>query len=229
MKRSRVNAVFSRRTVVSGDDYRWIASPQSGVERVMLDRVGDEQARATSIVRYAPGSHFPHHRHPGGEEILVLSGTFSADGEDFPVGVYLRNPPGSCHVPSSAEGADIFVKLWQMRADEIDAVRVDTRDRSRWHLDAGRDRCALFRNDLEEVSLLRVPPNGIMLPDPVDGAELLVLAGHLRAEGLVLGQGSWLRVPAGDARDIVAGTHGATVYLKIGPVGVMHDPAEDAS
>jgi anti-sigma factor ChrR (cupin superfamily) len=36
----------------------------------MLDRVGDEVARATSVVRYAPHSHFLSHSHGGGEEFL---------------------------------------------------------------------------------------------------------------------------------------------------------------
>lgn len=53
-----INADFSRRAAHSKDQ-QWIASPQAGVERVMLDRVGDERARATSIVRYATGARFP--------------------------------------------------------------------------------------------------------------------------------------------------------------------------
>jgi anti-sigma factor ChrR (cupin superfamily) len=43
----------------------------AGVERRMLDRVGEEVARATSIVRYAPESDFSAHRHGGGEEFLA--------------------------------------------------------------------------------------------------------------------------------------------------------------
>ena len=39
------------------EDHEWVASPLPGVERVMLDRVGDEVAVATSIVRDAPGSY----------------------------------------------------------------------------------------------------------------------------------------------------------------------------
>jgi len=37
-----------------------------------LDRIGAEVARATSIVRYAPGSAFSEHTHTGGEEFIVL-------------------------------------------------------------------------------------------------------------------------------------------------------------
>ena len=106
-----INANFSLRAIVTPDQYQWVASPQVGVERVMLDRVGEEKARATSIVRYAPRSFFPPHQHPGGEEILVLSGTFSAGTEHNPAGWYLRNPPGSSHQPSSEEGTLIFVSV----------------------------------------------------------------------------------------------------------------------
>ncbi len=109
-----INADFSQAVAIEPGQVAWVASPQAGVERMMLDRVGLEQARATSIVRYAPDSHFPPHRHPGGEEILVLDGTFSDETGDFPAGWYLRNPDGTAHQPSSAEGALIFVKLRQM-------------------------------------------------------------------------------------------------------------------
>src|SRR3546814_16557859 len=78
-----INADFSLRAVVASHQYQWVASPQAGVERVMLDRLGGEKARATSIVRYAPSSRFPRHQHPGGEEILVLSGTFSAGNAHY--------------------------------------------------------------------------------------------------------------------------------------------------
>ena len=63
-----INADFSRPAIVTPGDHDWVDSPQSGVQRVMLDRVGEEQARATSIVRYAPDSLFPRHQHPGGED-----------------------------------------------------------------------------------------------------------------------------------------------------------------
>ena len=49
----------------------------AGIERRMLERDGDEVARATSVVRFAPGSHFPRHEHARGEEFLVLEATLS--------------------------------------------------------------------------------------------------------------------------------------------------------
>jgi len=84
-----INSDFSRKAIVMAQDHRWVASPQPGVERVMLDRIGAERARATSLVRYQPRSVFPAHGHPGGEEILVLSGTFSDSSGDYGPGWYL--------------------------------------------------------------------------------------------------------------------------------------------
>lgn len=211
-----INADFSRRVGVTPQQYKWVSSPQAGVERMMLDRVGAEQARATSIVRYAPDSCFPHHLHPAGEEILVLSGTFSADGRHYPAGWYLRNPPGSGHRPSSREGCTIFVKLQQMRPDEQRTVQIDTQQASAWHRHGDREICPLFSDGVEWVTLQRLVSGEALFSAPVDGAELLVLAGDLAADGQCYERGSWMRMPSGRYPEIVAGTSGATVYLKVG-------------
>src|SRR5271166_3471905 len=100
--------------------------PIAGVERRMLDRIGAEVARATTIVRYAPGSSFSTHTHDGGEEFLVLEGVFSDEHGDFPAGSYIRNPPTSRHTPGSAPGCTIFVRLWQFDPNDRTQVRVDT-------------------------------------------------------------------------------------------------------
>lgn len=211
-----INADFSRPASLEADQYRWVASPQPGVERVMLDRVGTERARATSIVRYAPGSSFPGHLHPGGEEILVLSGTFSEGNDHYPAGWYLRNPPGSSHQPSSAEGAVLFVKLGQMRPEEKRRVRIDTRDPSSWHDGNGREACPLFQDDAEHVCLQRLPPGSALFDSVVPGAELMVLAGEVVAGGRPYACGGWIRLPQGTYSDIIAGDQGATLYLKTG-------------
>jgi len=214
-----LNADFSRLAVVTPHQYQWVASLQEGVERVMLDRVGEEKARATSIVRYAPCSRFPSHQHPGGEEILVLSGTFSEDGVHYPAGWYLRNPPGSSHQPSSEEGAVIFVKLQQMRQQEQQAVRIDTRIASFWRRQAGREICLLFSDETEQTSLQRLALGEALFTEPVIGAELLVLAGNVMADGESYGRGSWIRLPKGRYPGVLAGTHGTALYLKLGRLG----------
>ena len=52
-----LNADFSQRVAVHAAQLPWIPSPMAGVDRRMLDRIGDEVARAPTIVRYAPRSH----------------------------------------------------------------------------------------------------------------------------------------------------------------------------
>lgn len=216
-----VNADFSRRAIVALHQYHWVVSPQSGVERVMLDRLGGEKARATSIVRYAPGSCFPRHEHPGGEEILVLSGTFSEGDEHYPAGWYLRNPPGSSHQPSSEEGAIIFVKLGQMHPQEGRRVRIDTCDASSWQHQGGRKVCPLFSDNGEQACLQRLAPGEIVFADTVDSAELLVVVGGVVAGDQSYERGSWIRLPAGEYPEFAAGGQGATLYVKTGHLAAM--------
>lgn len=218
-----VNADFSRSAVIAPDEYRWVGSPQDGVERMMLDRLGGEKARATSLVRYAPGSDFPAHLHPGGEEILVLSGTFSELDQHYGAGWYLRNPPGSFHQPSSREGATLFVKLWQMPADEHAAVRIDTNNPEAWQRRSGREVCALYQNGIEEVRLERLDAGEPLFNGVVDSVELLVLAGVLIFNDRQYTDGSWIRLPAAIATDLRAGKEGVTLYLKTGHLAALSE------
>src|ERR1700761_1569296 len=136
-----LNDDFAARAALHGAAMPWVPSPTPGVERRMLFRIGDEKARATSIVRYAPDSHFPAHGHPGGEEILVLDGVFQDESGDSPAGSYMRNPPGPHHTPGSTQGCVIFVKLWQFRQDDLTYVAVRQPDGT------------LFDNGHEQVRL----------------------------------------------------------------------------
>ena len=217
-----INADFSSRAALAVEDQQWVNSPQSGVERIMLDRVGEEKARATSLVRYAPNSYFPHHLHPGGEEILVLSGTFSADDKHYPAGWYLRNPPSSGHTPYSDEGAVIFVKLRQMPSDEERYVAIDTHDSANWTRQGKRDVCILFSDDGEQVSLQRLTAGDVLFDEDVisgagaGGAELLVVEGSLVDGDQVYQRDSWIRLPVVEQSQIKAGLEGVTVYAKTG-------------
>src|ERR1700753_1428102 len=122
-----LNSDFGARAAVHSARLDWTPSPIPGIDRRMLDRIGDEVARATSIVRYAPHSHFSSHRHDGGEEFLVLDGVFQDEHGDYPAGTYVRNPPTSSHTPGSEPGCTIFVKLWQFDPDDRIQLRTDTR------------------------------------------------------------------------------------------------------
>ncbi len=207
-----INADFTQRVVVHAARLPWVPSPMAGVERRMLDRIGDEVARATSIVRYAPNSQFSPHTHGGGEEFLVLEGVFQDEHGDFPAGSYVRNPPTSRHTPGSAPGGTLFVKLWQFDLADRQEVKLDTTTTAYMSVAnrPGVELMPLFRDEHEEVRLERwAPGSSITLPLP-GGAELLVLDGTLEESGEQLQSQSWLRLPAGSALRAKAGPGGST-------------------
>lgn len=213
-----INADFDQRILMHAAQMPWVDSPMPGVQRRMLDRVGDEVARATSIVRYAPNSRFSPHTHDGGEEFIVLEGVFQDEHGDYPAGTYVRNPPTSRHTPGSASGCIIFVKLWQFdpadrKHSVIDmnraALMPDT-------LRPGVGVMPLFQDEHETVRLeVWVPGTRIEMACP-DGAELLVLAGEVRVDGNLLTAMSWMRLPKGDHLKAIAGSDGASVWVKSG-------------
>jgi anti-sigma factor ChrR (cupin superfamily) len=127
-----INDDFSQRVVIDHHDLPWIASPESGVERRMLERQGDEVAKATSIVRYQAGCRFQSHHHGLGEEIFVLDGIFSDETGHYPAGTYVMNPPGSSHAPFSESGCTLFVKLRHLGSDQVEREVIDTTNAS-WY------------------------------------------------------------------------------------------------
>ncbi len=216
----RLNADLSLAASVDSKTLPWVPSPLPGVERRMLERDGDEVARATSLVRYAPGSAFAPHTHGAGEEFLVLEGVFSDETGDFGAGFYVRNPPGSRHTPRSRPGATILVKLRQMPAQEIDFVRVDTRDASLWQSRGeGLQQLTLFDQPWERVVMQRMAAGFRSTTETwVHGVEFYVLDGSIQIDGQTLAAGNWSRYPAGSAL-VVASEHGALLYRKSGHLG----------
>lgn len=200
-----INTDFAARTLVRFDDTPWVGSPSAGVERKMLDRIGGEVARATSLVRFAPGSAFSAHTHGGGEEYLVLEGTFQDESGDFPTGSYVRNPPTTRHTPAAAEGATIFVKLHQF--DPADRTPVTART------DEAR---LLFANAEEEVRIRILAPGEDLRLDASGGAEILLLDGEITEQGDTLAPWDWLRLPPGSTPLVTAGPHGAKLWTKTG-------------
>ena len=213
-----INADFSRRVAVHAARLPWVASPMAGVERRMLDRIGDEVARATSIVRYAPGSSFSAHTHGGGEEFLVLGGVFQDEHGDFPAESYVRNPPTSRHTPGSAPGCVLFVKLWQFDPADRREVKLDTTGMT-YKAAANRpgvEMLTLFRDEREDVRLERWMRHAAVDMDVPGGAELLVLNGGFKESGESFEPLSWLRLPCGSALQAKAGPNGCRLWIKTG-------------
>ena len=195
----KLHADLSKPVVVHTSDQPWTPSPMPGVERRFLERDGGEVARASSIVRYAPGSAFPRHVHDKGEEYLVLSGVFSDEQGDFGKGAYVRNPPGSSHAPFTKEGCTIFVKLRQFLPDDNTTVRIAPGDVAAERTPiAGLSRTFLYKSACEIVALEDYAP-GIKWTDRegLGGEEILVIEGDLLYGDYLCETGTWLRFPAG--------------------------------
>ena len=214
----RINDDLSRPVIVHAGRQDWAPSPAAGVDRRMLFRIGGEVARATSIVRYAPGSAFPRHAHGGGEEILVLDGVFQDEHGDYPAGSYFRNPPGTSHVPASRDGCTIFVRLWQFRdGDDVHVVRQPREGRNVDLRPGATAATVLFDDGHEEVRFEEWVAGGDVTVENGCGLEFLVLAGHLRIGDEGLEPQSWGRLPAGTHLRATVGPKGARIWMKDAP------------
>ena len=216
----KVNANFDERAVVHSEKTPWVPSPMKGVDRRMLDRIGAEVARATSIVRYAPGSSFSAHSHTGGEEFLVLDGVFQDEHGDFPVGTYVRNPPTTSHTPSSALGTTIFVKLWQFDMADRHQIVIDTQGQTPKRVRDGVSEIPLFHDSRERVRIEVWDAGAIIAESGHGGFEALVIQGSFTEGGEVFSANSWLRLPPHADLSAVAGDAGARVWIKSGHLTV---------
>jgi len=214
----KVAADFTQREVIHSNDLPWVSSPMQGVDRRALDRVGNEVARATTIVRYAPKSHFSSHVHTGGEEFIVLEGVFQDEHGDFPVGSYIRNPPQSSHTPRSDNGCIIFVKLWQFQPEDRTHVRLQMNAMDKVALlnFSGVYITPLYKDRIETVSLYQLEAYAQLNLTPLNGAELLVLEGEIIEQQDKLVKGSWARFPINHQIDMKAESCGARVWVKTG-------------
>ena len=152
-----INMDFNKRVVVNSNDQDWVASPKPGVWRKPLAREDAERGHATSVVHYDLGAKFSEHGHPLGEEILVLSGTFSDETGNYGEGTYFRNPEGFSHSPFSEQGCEILVKLHQFASGDESHVCIDT-NKANWSPGQGNLKVlSLHQFEGESVALVHWP------------------------------------------------------------------------
>ncbi len=218
----RLRADFTRREVVRPEDYEWRSSPASGVDRMMLDRIGEEVARATTIVRFAPNSAFDPHTHGGGEEYLVLEGVFSDEFGDYPAGTYVRNPIGTRHTPRiGPEGATILVKLCQFDENDTEQKVIDTRT-AQFQPGRAPEVSELLLHDVpgERVRMVRFAPGARLdMADKGTSEEIFVVEGVLEDDTGRCPAGTWLRSPDGAGKSR-GSQDGCLLYVKTGPLPV---------
>lgn len=218
-----IHSDLSVRVHVRCDALDWTPSPVSGVQRKRLHHTGaEESGQVTSLVRFLPGTRFPEHPHPGGEEILVIDGTFSDAGGDYTAPAHLLNPEGFSHAPWSDPGCLLFVKLRQYSGRE--RLAINTGDA---HWDDGPAE-GVRGLDLQApdaagtaTRLLRLEP-GAALPSTCypGGAEYFVLEGGFEDQLGSFATRDWLRLPPG-AEHAPRSRRGALLYVKMNAVVML--------
>jgi anti-sigma factor ChrR (cupin superfamily) len=192
-----LNSDQTMRVVVDTSNIDWEPSPSAKVWRRKLERQGEEDARATSVVRYERGAKFSQHFHPLGEEFFVLEGTFADESGEYPAGTYVRNPSGSSHSPYSTEGCTIFVKLRQMDPQDRQRVVINTSE-AHWYPGSipGLTVMPLGQFGTEHTALVCWKPQTMFLRHRhFGGEEIFVLNGVFEDEHGAYPPGTWLRNP----------------------------------
>lgn len=217
-----INADPRRYASVDTAAMDWQPSPSPAVRRKRVYHAGPaEKGRVTSVVRYEPGSTFPPHDHPAGEEILVLDGTFSDEHGSYPAGMYLLNPEGFGHAPFSEPGCTLFVKLRQFAGIGRRQTAIDTGAVEWAATDVpGIDFKRLYEQEgyPERMALLRFAPGTTLRArEAPGGEELFVLSGSIEGGRGRHGAGSWLRYPPGD-RHTLFSRGGCVLYACTGAV-----------
>lgn len=192
----------------------------------MLDRIGEEVARATSLVRYAPNSTFSEHTHGGGEEFFVLEGEFGDEHRAYPSGTYVRNPIGTAHSPRVGErGCTILVKLHQFDVTDQSQIAINTAA-VEWSpgLVPGLEVLSLHQHEAEQVALVRWAPNTrFNAHTHWGGEEVFVIEGTFFDEHGEYPAGSWIRSPHQSAHAPFTKDDGALIYVKVGHLADEQD------
>ena len=108
MKLHQFSEKDTEQKVINTVDGDWQQGLVEGLKVLSLHQFENE---SVALVRWAPNTQFKPHNHWGGEEILVLEGTFYDEHGEYPEGSWIRSPHMSQHTPYTKEdGALIFVK-----------------------------------------------------------------------------------------------------------------------
>ena len=211
-----LNQDFTKRVVINTLIEEWHTSPSSGVERLYLERDNmGEFAKASSIVKFQPGSEFEEHIHDNGEEIFVLDGIFSDQYGDYPKGTYLRNPHNSNHVPFSKDGCKIFVKLRQFKkGDNISIVRNTLNSEWLQGLVPGLKVMPLHEYQTEHAAMVKWDPNTrFNAHKHWGGEEIYVVDGVFYDQFGAYPKGTWIRSPHFSEHQPFTRSEGALIFV----------------
>lgn len=92
---------------VQPQSIEWRPSQFEGIEIKVLYE-NKEAGELTCLLRWAPGTTLPFHKHPEIEQSWVIEGSFSDHDGICRAGEYVYRVPGSMHETHSAEGCTIL-------------------------------------------------------------------------------------------------------------------------
>lgn len=81
-----------------------------GIGQLQVMPLHQHGTESVALVKWPAGEKFHPHRHYGGEEIYVISGTFKDEHGSYPAGTWIRSPHLSVHHPFVEEDTVIWVK-----------------------------------------------------------------------------------------------------------------------
>ena len=94
-------------TYVKPQDMDWRPSQFEGIDIKVLYE-NNAAGEMTCLLRWAPGTTLPFHKHPELEQSWVLEGSFSDHDGICRAGEFVYRTPGSMHETHSAEGCTIL-------------------------------------------------------------------------------------------------------------------------
>ena len=108
VKLRQFNNKDDKKIIINTNKQPWLPGLVKGLEVLPLHNFEHEN---TALVKWDKNTQFNFHQHFGGEEILVLNGTFYDEFGSYPKLTWIRNPHMSKHTPYTLDdGALIFVK-----------------------------------------------------------------------------------------------------------------------
>ncbi len=91
----------------------WKPLKEEGVDTMGISvkvlRYDEQQKRPpTFLLRFEPGTSYPHHNHPAGEELLVLEGSCEIERAHLVAGDYLYTPEDFKHSVKTETGCTLL-------------------------------------------------------------------------------------------------------------------------
>lgn len=213
----QLNIDFERVVVVNTEELPWLPMTGEGVTQRLLEKIGTDICRTTTIIRCLAGSPIPAHALDQGEEIIVLEGEYTDELGVYPAGSYIKNSKGAQRTSITKIGCVLFVKQGHLQQDDTERVVVDVAN-SDWRqgLVAGLSVMPLSEFKGEHNALVRWQPGTVFTAHRHwGGEEIYVIEGVFEDEFGRYPKGTWVRNPH-LSQHAPFSREGCTIFVKVG-------------